>query len=67
VEDAPGGADGCWCLVTALVGGVVGLKQAGIIFSEGKPPAQGEVRKAGVGAVGACQRAATSRLERSCA
>jgi hypothetical protein len=42
----PGVLTAVGALVTALVGGVVGLKQAGIIFSEGKPPAQGGVGNA---------------------
>ena len=33
----PGVLTAVGALVTALMGGVVGLKQAGIIFSEGKP------------------------------
>ena len=42
----PGLLTAVGALVTAVVGGVVGLKQAGIIFTEAKPPAQSEVARA---------------------
>jgi hypothetical protein len=42
----PGVLTAVGALVTALVGGVVGLKQAGIIFTEAKPPVQGEMGRA---------------------
>jgi len=42
----PGVLTAVGALITALVGGVVGLKQAGIIFTEARPPAQGDVGRA---------------------
>jgi hypothetical protein len=42
----PGVLTAVGALVTALVGGVIGLKQAGIIFTGAKPQSQGEVGRA---------------------